>query len=152
MEDTNCYCQYAGEDESSGKWIFGAVNRDNSKLFVSVIESRAWEDLIPIIVELVPLHTRIISDKLATYQALRDGFYYELINKKVDGFAREEQENGHPFIVTVNHIENRWRWIRQLYREEHKTSTQHVQRVLNEAMYRFYCKGFLDIIKRDELQ
>jgi hypothetical protein len=145
--------QYLGGELSEGVWVFGAVNRDKTVLYYECIESRKATDLIPLIHLLVEPGATIISDALSTYKQLKKDYTYYVINKEKDGFSRETtDENGHPFTVTVNHIENRWRWLRQLYRETHKIHAQYTQRILDEAMYRFYQHPWLDLVKRTAIQ
>jgi hypothetical protein len=102
--------QFSDWDEKEGVWVFGAINRDNTKLFMTTVSSRRTEDLIPLLYVITEPNTTIVSDALSTYYQLSKGFDYHCINKKKDGFSRKENaEGGGYFTVTVNHIENRWR-------------------------------------------
>ena len=142
-----------GLDQHEGLWIFGAVNRDKTVLYMECVDSRKTEDLIPLIHLIVEPDATIISDALSTYKQLKNTYTYYVINKEKEGFSRQTaDENGHTFTITVNHIENRWRWLRQMYREEHKHHAQYSERVLDEAMYRFYKHSWLDLVKRSPIQ
>jgi len=141
--------QFSDWDEKEGVWVFGAINRDNTKLFMTTVSSRRTEDLIPLLYVITEPNTTIVSDALSTYYQLSKGFDYHCINKKKDGFSRKENaEGGGYFTVTVNHIENRWRWLREMYREGHHTAAQYTERMLHEHMYRWYNRKYFDLIKR----
>jgi hypothetical protein len=140
--------QYAGQEIEQGKWIIGFVSRDGKKLHLELLKSRKIEHIAPIVTRLIAPGTIIYSDALSTYNTFNWQYSHFTINKKVDGFSRFEQLQGGVSInVNVNHIENRWRWLRQLGRERHVFDSKYVRRLCVEYMYRFYNKHFLDLLR-----
>ena len=134
--------QYSPDNEVEGVWVFGAISRDGRRLYLQATCHRRKATLQPILYKYCERGCTIVSVALSSYYSLDRGFDYFRINKKVEGFAREEElASGEVMIVNVNHIENRWRWLRQHYRDGHHTAAQYVQRVLDECMYRFYEKS-----------
>ena len=113
---------------------------------------RTAKTLVSLLAIICEEGSTIISDALASYNELRYHFHYFVINKKVESFARDEElEEGEVLNVNVNHIENRWRWLREMYRDAHHTAAQYTQRLCDEHMYRFYRKDVMTLIQRTPL-
>lgn len=129
-----------------GDWVLGMVGRRSKKVYMVPVIGRAFEDLIPIIRRRVVAGATIISDKLATYNVFNMMNYtYRCINKKRDGFARDDIGLG--LRIHVNTIEGQWQKIEIDLIQHHSLYGHRVDALLHEYMFRKNGGDFLDLLK-----
>jgi len=89
-----------------GHWVFGAVDRENSKnIFLAEVPDRSSHTLIPIIEAHVELGSHIMSDGWRSYRELRNsnmGYLHDFVNHSENFVAPED-----PFVHTQT-IEGLW--------------------------------------------
>ena len=90
-----------------GCWVFGGIERENKKLFLTTVPDRSSATLIPIIKKFILPGTKIISDCWKSYDCLRtEGYVHGTVNHLVE------------FVNSVagdhtNTIESTWRAVKK---------------------------------------
>ena len=84
-----------------GIWVFGGIERDSRNCFLSSVEDRNAETLVPIIKEHV-LGTTIISDCWKAYSRLEEEGYVHQTNNHSKEFLNKETG------TDTNTIESTW--------------------------------------------
>ena len=89
-----------------GIWVFGGIERDSKNCFLSSVEDRSAETLIPIIKEHVLPGTTIISDCWKAYARLEEeGYVHQTVNHSKEFVNKETGAH-------TNTIESTWRAVK----------------------------------------
>jgi hypothetical protein len=131
------------QEHEGGVWVLGIISRKEESrgqdVMLFCVEGRSREDLVELIEEHVEPHTLICSDALAAYTALSENYRHHVINKAVEGFARQgwDRMRGH-FTVTVNTCERMWGRLRELGRQRRLNRPSDVPLLCTEFEFRHY--------------
>ena len=82
--------KYHKGSRKDGIWVFGGIERDSKNCFLSSVEDRSAEMLIPIIKEHVLPGTTIISDCWKAYARLEEeGYVHQTVNHSKEFMNKE---------------------------------------------------------------
>lgn len=138
--------------DSRGEWIVGLISRrkegTQQRLKLFCAEGRSREDLIDEIEDEIESHTRIYTDALSTYTALKENYDHYVINKATEGFLKVIHPRGKGEIkVHVNSIESTWSKVRGLARKRSLNTPADIPYLIIEYMYVFYQLCWFDLAR-----
>jgi hypothetical protein len=129
-----------------GDWVLGLFGRNSKKVYMVPVIGRGYDDLIPIIESRIQRGATVISDKLSTYNILNaKGYTYRCINKKKDGFARDDISLG--LRIHVNAIEGQWQKVESELIYHYSFYGNRVASLLHEYLFKKNGGDFLDLVK-----
>jgi hypothetical protein len=129
-----------------GEWVLGLFGRNSKKVYMLPVIGRGYDDLIPIIERRIEKGATVISDKLPTYNILNaKGYTYRYINKKKDGFARDDAALD--LKIHVNSIEGQWQKIENELIHHHSLYGNRIASLLHEYLFKVNGGVFLDLLK-----
>ena len=103
----------------SGRWVFGAVERDSGLCFLQTVENRTKATLEALIIEWILPGSHIISDGWAAYneiETIHNGIYTHQVIIHSDNFVDPYDKNIH-----TQNIENLWSRVKYKFRKQYGT-------------------------------
>ncbi|XP_072379845.1 uncharacterized protein [Diabrotica undecimpunctata] len=123
----------------AGKWIFGAIERNSGKMFLTPVAARNEETLLPIISRIILPGTIIITDGWRAYRnigLLRGGVYEHRTVTHQTHFVNPDDNSAH-----TQTIESVWMRSKKKLRRQCGTSRALFQSYLHEFMWREHMKN-----------
>ena len=120
---------HRGHDRGGGQWVFGIIERKNSKVMLWTVPDRTRDTLQPKIVATVLPGTMIFSDSARMYDNLDQiGFRHESVNHSVE-FVRNDG-------VNTNKIEGYWGNSKQKFKQMRGVHPEQMNAHLDEIIYK----------------
>lgn len=133
-------------DQKEGDWVIGIRARDSTRVWLQPVVNRSESELIPVIRELIPDTSFIVTDALSTYGRLRlYAYYLFVINKRQEGFSR--MDDIFNIKVHVNSIEATWGKFREYLHRHHDQHHHHVFYSCNMYMYDLNHSSYYNLIR-----
>jgi len=126
-----------GEDNFRNIWVGGIVERQTGKIKYYRLPSRGGASLVPPIVTAVPDGAFVYSDDWSGYNDLINWNYHRYsVNHTAKEYSRVEHIGPFDITVHINTIEGYNTWVRSKLRNRKKRTTERVDIMLDEMMYR----------------
>ena len=114
--------------------IFGMVERDSGKVQAERVSRVDRETIEKRLLSYVNIGSRVISDEWKAYNRLGDLYNHERVNHSRYEYVRGE--------IHTNTIEGFWAILkRSIYEIHHFVSVKHLQRYINEQIFRYNNRG-----------
>ena len=141
------HVQY-GDDDYRNIWVGGIVERQTGKIKYYRLATRGGNSLVPPIVDNVPNGSFVYSDEWGGYNDLRNWNYHRFsVNHSAREYFRLEHLGAFDLGVHINTIEGYNTWVRSKLRNRSKRTSERVDIILDEMMYRKSGRSLFDPIK-----
>lgn len=130
------------------QWVFGLTNRNTGETFLTLVEDRTQETLLPEILTHIPPGSVVFSDELPSYRILEEFYRHYTVNHGKKEYAREENIEGFgPTLVHTNNIEGIWKHFRALLRNKKVRIKKFLHLYTSELMFRMDGRKIFDLIR-----
>ena len=84
-------------------WVFGGIQKDNNNSFITTVQKRDKDTLLPLIKKLMLPGTKIITDGWKTYNNLeQEGYIHDIVNHSIGFIIFTFKHN--VCFVALNHF------------------------------------------------
>ncbi len=126
-----------GDDDYRNIYVGGIVERQTGKIKYYRLATRGGTSLVPPIVNSIPDGSFVYSDDWSGYNDLRNWNYHRFsVNHSAKEYSRLEHFGPFVLRVHINTIEGYNTWVRAKLRNRSKRTTERVDIMLDELMYR----------------
>ena len=116
--------------------VVGMVNRENDEVSLQKLESTHSYELSETIVEKVEMGSTMITDGFSAYEHLKHFCKHETVNHSAGEYVKEDTKSA--FKIHTNTIEGMFSQLkRTILGAYHWFSNKHMQRYLNEIIFRY---------------
>ncbi len=137
-----------GPNDFRNIWVAGIVERQTRKTIYYRIADRSNNSLVPPIVDSIPDGSFVYSDTWNGYNDLSYWNYHHFsVNHSAGEYVRIEHLGNFDIVVHINTIEGYNTWVRAKLRNRSKRTSERVDIMLNEIMYRKSGRSLFDPIK-----
>ena len=112
--------------------------RNNKQVIVKQVEDTKQKTLLSYIYNNVKENDLIIIDELNTYKEIGCSYYHRNINHSNNEYVKKRIYKNKELNINTNSIESFWNLFkRSIYGIYHWTSKKHLQKYINEIVFRF---------------
>ncbi len=129
-------------------WVAGIVERQTRKTKYYRCADRSNASLVPPLVESIPDGSFVYSDTWNGYNDLVNWNYHHFtVNHSIGEYVRVEHLGIFDIVVHINTIEGYNTWVRAKLRNRSKRTSERVDTILDEIMYRKSGRSLFSPIK-----
>ena len=118
--------------------VFGMYERDNKQVIAKQVENTKSNTLLPEIYKTIKENSLIITDELNTYKGIGYTYIHRNVNHSNSEYTKRIIHKDKELNINTNSIESFWNLFkRSIYGIYHWTSKKHLQKYINEIVFRF---------------